>query len=94
MNSTSEGLALGGPLLIYPQSAEQAVIATRVEELGAGRTIDGGGATPDGIRAAAARVLSGPYRDRARTVARTFRQSGGATAAADAIEGLLAAVGA
>ena len=36
MNSVSEGLALGVPLFLYPQSPEQGIIAARVAELGAG----------------------------------------------------------
>ena len=90
MNSTSEGLALGVPLLVYPQSVEQAIIARRVQELGAGRTIGDRDATAEGIHAAASAVLVGPYRDAARLIARSFEQAGGAAAAADAVEELVA----
>ncbi|MGE5408257.1 MAG: macrolide family glycosyltransferase [Syntrophothermus sp.] len=86
MNSVSEGLALGVPLLLYPQSPEQGIIAARVAELGAGRTIDARDATPAGIRAAADAVLSGPYGEKARSLARDLESAGGAPAAADAIE--------
>ncbi len=94
MNSVSEGLALGVPLLLYPQSPEQGIIAARVAELGAGRTIEARDATPAGIRAAADAVISGPYREAARSVGRDLRSAGGAPAAADAIEELIAATGA
>ena len=93
MNSVSEGLALGVPLLLYPQSPEQVIIAARVAELGAGRTIDARDATPAGIRVAADAVISGPYGEAARSVGRDLRSAGGAPAAADAIEELIAATG-
>ena len=91
MNSVSEGLALGVPLLLYPQSPEQGIIAARVAELGAGRTIDAREATPAGIRAAAETVISGPYGEAARSVGWGLRSAGGAPAAADAIEQLIIA---
>ncbi len=90
MNSVSEGLAVGVPLLICPQSPEQAIIGARVTELGAGVTVDGR-ATGKGIRTAADAVLSGSCREAARSVAQGFRSAGGAPAAADAIEELIAA---
>jgi MGT family glycosyltransferase len=92
MNSTSEGLALGVPLLVHPQSVEQAIIARRVEELGAGRTIGDRDATPERIHAAARAVFEGRYGDVARSIARSFEQAGGAAAAADAVEELIAEV--
>ena len=36
MNSASEGLYFGVPLVLYPQQAEQGLVARRVEELGSG----------------------------------------------------------
>ncbi len=90
MNSVNEALALGVPLLLYPQSVEQAIIAARVQELGAGRTISGRDVTPEGIRATADELLSGSYRDAARSLGRSFEQAGGAPAAADAVEELIA----
>jgi MGT family glycosyltransferase len=90
MNSTSEGLALGVPLLVYPQSVEEAIIARRVQELGAGRKIGDREATPERIHAAARAVLVGRYCDAAWSIARSFKQAGGAAAAADAVEELIA----
>ena len=86
----SEGLALGVPLLLYPQSPEQGIIA-RVAELGAGRMIEARDAKPAGIRPAADAVISGPYCEAARSVGRDLRSAGGAPAAAAAIEELIAA---
>ena len=93
MNSTSEGLALGVPLLVYPQSVEQAIIARRVQELGAGRAIGRHDATAERIHAAVSAVLAGPYREAARSIARSFEQAGGARAAADAVGELIAEAG-
>jgi MGT family glycosyltransferase len=90
MNSTSEGLALGVPLLVHPQSVEQTIIAHRVQELGAGRMIRNRDATPAGIQDAAGAVLVGRCRDAARSIARSFERAGGAAAAADAVDELIA----
>ena len=86
MNSISESLALGVPLLVYPRQAEQAIVARRVVELGAGRLIRDREATPEGIRNTIGAVLAGGCRDGARSVAASFEQAGGAPAAADAVE--------
>jgi UDP:flavonoid glycosyltransferase YjiC (YdhE family) len=75
MNSTSEALALGVPLLLYPQQVEQAIIARRVVELGAGRMIRDRDATPEGIRDAIGAVLAGDCGDGARSVARSFKHA-------------------
>ena len=37
MNSTSEGLYYGIPLILFPQTTEQKGVASRVKELGAGK---------------------------------------------------------
>jgi MGT family glycosyltransferase len=88
MNSTSEALALGVPLLVYPQSVEQAIIADRVHELGAGRVLAERHPTPESIRAAAGAALSERHRVAALDIARSFEQAGGSAAAANAVEEL------
>ncbi|UUZ95040.1 glycosyltransferase [Paenibacillus sp. P25] len=45
MNSTSEGLFYGVPLIVFPQSADQPVIARRVAEAGAGIQLNQEGLT-------------------------------------------------
>lgn len=40
MNSTSEGLYYGIPLILFPQTTEQKGVANRVKELGAGKFIE------------------------------------------------------
>lgn len=57
MNSTSEGLYYGVPLIVFPQSADQPIIARRVAEIGAGIYLSQEGLTPEELREAAERVL-------------------------------------
>ncbi len=40
MNSVQEGLYFGVPLLLFPQTEEQELVARRVEAFGAGRVIE------------------------------------------------------
>lgn len=75
MNSASEGLYFGVPLVLYPQQAEQGLVARRVEELGAGLRLKR--PTPEAIRAAVRQVREQQsYRSRAREIAAGFREAG------------------
>lgn len=85
MNSASEGLYFGIPLVMLPKTSEQAGVAARVHQLGAGKQLKS--TTPEGIRAAIEAVLNEPsYRENARKIADSFHSCGGAQAAADCIE--------
>ena len=86
MNSASESLYYGVPLVMFPQTQEQGGVANRVEELGAGlRLAD---PSPASIRSAVDAVLSdGRYREKADEIGESLRSCGGAAAAADVIEG-------
>ena len=85
MNSASEGLWHGLPLVLYPQTPEQHGVANRVAALGAGVPLTGPSA--DGIRCAVETALTDPsYRENAQKLADGFRRCGGAAEAADAIE--------
>ena len=89
MNSVSEGLYFGVPLVLLPQTPEQEGVARRVLELGAG--IRPKGLEPDEILQAVDKLLTLPtYRENAATIAAGFHQCGGAKAAADKIEQVLA----
>lgn len=57
MNSTSEGLYYGVPLIVLPQSADQPYLARRVAELGAGIHLNPEGLTAGDLREAAERVF-------------------------------------
>lgn len=84
MNSASEGLYFGVPLVLYPQQAEQGLVARRVEELGAGLRLRR--ASPEAIRAAVRQVREQrSYRSRAREIAAGFRDAGGYRRGADKI---------
>ena len=84
MNSASEGLYFGVPLVTLPQTSEQSGVAARAEQLGAGLRLRK--TTPDAIRAALETTLIEPsYRKNAEKIGASFRLSGGAKAAADCI---------
>jgi MGT family glycosyltransferase len=86
MNSTSEALANGVPLLVFPQHGDQHLVAARVVELGAGLRLAPPDISPEALRALAERVLEEPgFAAAARRIAASFAQAGGAEAAADAI---------
>ena len=84
MNSASEALYFGVPLVMYPQTSEQGGVATRTEQLGAGLRL--AGTSPAAIRDTVETVLRTPsFRENAQTIAGSFRRCGGAKAAADKI---------
>jgi MGT family glycosyltransferase len=87
MNSTMESLYLGVPIVAFPLQPEQEANARRVEDLGLGRRLPADGLSAALIHDAVAEVS----RDREiqRNVAamsQRVRNSGGAAAAADAME--------
>lgn len=84
MNSASESLYFGVPLVMLPQTAEQGAVATRIEQLGAGvRPED---TLPDALRAAVEAVLGdAAYRESSGAIAVGFRSCTGAKGAADKI---------
>lgn len=86
MNTSSEALWHGVPLLVYPQHGDQHLVAARVAELGAGLAIGPDQATPERLRAHATRMLAEPsFRRQAAVIAESFHAAGGARRAADAI---------
>jgi MGT family glycosyltransferase len=86
MNSVSESLHYGVPLVVVPQMGEQELVGRRVEQLGAGVHLAGRSVTTDTLRKAVQRVLDDPaFRDRAAALGRSFTAAGGAGRGADAI---------
>ena len=84
MNSVSEALWCGVPLVLYPQTAEQKGVANRTAELGAGVLLADG--SEAAIRAAVDAVVSGgQYREAARRIRESFRSCGGPREAAEFI---------
>jgi len=88
MNSVSEALVAGTPLLVLPQTAEQRVNARRIAELGAGRVLFDEHPAPDRLRAEAEAVLASDAAARAAELGRTL-VAPGAEAAVDAVEAAL-----
>lgn len=84
MNSVSEGLYFGVPLVLLPQTAEQQGVAERVVQVGAGKRLRK--TDPDSILAAVREVLEEPAcREHAAAVADGFRRCSGPKGAADKI---------
>ena len=84
MNSVSEALFFGVPLVCCPQTQEQRGVANRVLALGAGLLLPDD--SPQAIAQAIGIALSDPgYRAHAATIAQSFRESGGAPQAAETI---------
>lgn len=88
MNSVSESLLCGVPMVLFPQHSEEEAVAGRAEELGAGTRLRR--ATTKSIRKALGTVLEDKrFRDAAQAIADNFAQCGGAKEAADFIEARL-----
>lgn len=84
MNSASEALYFGVPLIMLPQTAEQRGVAARTAQLGAGLQLNN--TSTASIRSAVDAVLTEPsYRTQAKAIADGFRKCTGAKGAADKI---------
>ena len=85
MNSASESLYYGVPLLCYPQTKEQGGVAARVTALGAGIMLEN--PAQSAIKAAVKLLLSDTkIKANAEEIASSFRRCTGPIAAADKIE--------
>lgn len=85
MNSVNEALYNAVPLVLFPQMPEQEGVANRVTQLGAGQPLKDD--SPEELRRTVDTVLHDKkYRDAAGKVSDSFKNCGGASAAADAIE--------
>lgn len=84
MNSVSESLYLGVPLVLFPQQEEQGMVARRVQELGAGVPLPA--PTPAAIHQALSLVLADPaFQHSAQHISEGFRAAGGYRRGADNI---------
>lgn len=85
MNSASEALYFGVPLVMLPQTSEQGAVAERTAQLGGGIKLEKTDAKT--IRSAVEQVLSDPrFREAAGSISEGFRRCPGARGAADKIE--------
>lgn len=86
MNSVSESLYHGVPVVVIPQMGEQAIVGRRVEELGAGLYLMKGEATAGKLRESVQRLLAEDrFGQQAAVVRESFQMAGGVARAADAI---------
>ena len=88
MNSVSEGLYFETPLLLFPQTPEQAAVARRVEELGAGmklKSIE----KDDSLKQVEELFGTLSYKDKARDISKSFKMCGGTKEARQFLEGLI-----
>jgi MGT family glycosyltransferase len=87
LNTALESLAQGVPMVVLPVTYDQPGVGTRVERLGAGRSIPGGRLTVDRLRDAVRHVLGDPaYRKRAGQLRSSIEAADGLNRAADLIE--------
>ena len=88
MNSASESLYFGAPLLCCPQTPEQGAVAERIRQLGAGAALSSASAADirDGLELL---MENGSYKLNAEKIGESFRRCGGAKAAADKIESMI-----
>ncbi len=85
MNSASEGLYFGVPLILFPQTPEQDAVARRAEELGAGFRLPS--ISKDDIVKAVTRVIEEKnFKRGAKKVSESFKSSGGIKEAVSFIE--------
>ncbi|RLQ91168.1 macrolide family glycosyltransferase [Falsibacillus albus] len=78
MNSSSEGLYFGVPMIVIPAGADQPLIAKRIEELEAGFALDPEHLDAEKLKSAAERVLANPaYEENSRKVGASLQHAGG-----------------
>jgi UDP:flavonoid glycosyltransferase YjiC (YdhE family) len=82
------------PLLLIPQGADQFLIARRIQQLGAGKTLRREQLSAEGLGNAAETILTDPtYRQRSARLGALLSVAGGPPAAANAIEASTRKVG-
>lgn len=90
MNSVHEGLYYAVPLLLVPQQLEQAMVAGRIQKLGAGSRLDRNQVSEQSLRQYAESILrNSSYAQSARQLGESLRSSGGHVRAVDEIETFL-----
>ena len=88
MNSASEGLYFGVPLILFPQTPEQDAVAKRAEELGAGLRLPS--ISEDDILKAVKRVIEEKnFKHGAEKISESFKNSGGVKEAVAFIESIV-----
>lgn len=86
MNSVSEGLYYGVPLIVIPQGGDQFFVADRVVKLKAGYTLNSCRFTPQKLYETADRIMADEQmRIQCESISASFRGAGGVVRAADEI---------
>ena len=94
MNSVSEGLLNGVPLIVFPQGADQFDVADRVAEMGAGLSLSQRDLSPTEFRRHIDRLLADDsVREASQEIGESLRAAGGATRAADEVFAFKGAAG-
>ena len=89
MNSASEGLYYGVPLVLFPQTPEQNAVAKRVEELGAGVRLKS--ISEEDVFDALNKIISeSQYKAGAERISESFKDCGGTAEAKDFLEQIAA----
>ncbi|WKY48945.1 glycosyltransferase [Eubacteriaceae bacterium ES3] len=84
MNSVSESLYWGVPMVLFPQHSEQGIVASQTEKLGAGIRLKR--SDPNDIRDAVNQIINQQtYRENAEKIGKSFRTAGGSDAACNFI---------
>ena len=87
MNSVSESLSYGVPVVVIPQMGEQEIVGRRVEDLGAGLYLARAEVTAEKLRDAVRRLLAEDrFREQAALVRESFQSAGGVEFAARTIK--------
>jgi len=87
MNSVSEALYYGVPLIVIPQSADQNLVGQRIEQLGAGKALRRASLTVQRLRSTAEHILANPiYQQSSAQLGKSFGQPDGYVHAADEIQ--------
>ena len=90
LNSVSESLYYGVPVIAIPLANDQPTVAKRLQELGAGLSIKLEDITPDSLRRQVDIIISSPdYYERCNQISLSFRQAGGYEKAVDYIHTLM-----
>ncbi|MEI4801643.1 macrolide family glycosyltransferase [Bacillus sp. FJAT-51639] len=86
MNSSSEGLYFGVPLVVIPVAADQPLVAKRVEEVGAGIQLDRLQLTATMLREATEQVLNNKeFSQNSHAIGKSLKEAGGYKKAVDEI---------
>jgi MGT family glycosyltransferase len=87
MNSVSEALYFGVPLVVIPQTADQYLVGQRIEQLGAGKALRRTSLTAQNLHTIAEDILAHPaYQQESAKLGKSFDKPEGYLRAADEIQ--------